>query len=74
MTCGNTRNNTYSQYLKASLSYDNLKQGFYIALKLSRHDQDVPEERKDNSNKKTYLIHKTYSYRITTIRAFDKTF
>lgn len=55
MICGSTRNNRYSQYLNASLSYDNLKKGFYIALKLSRHDNDVPEERKENSNKKYTL-------------------
>lgn len=48
MTCGSTRNNRYTEYLNASLSYDNLKQGFYVALKLSRQDGDVPEERKEN--------------------------
>lgn len=48
MACGNSRNISYSQYLQASFSYDNLKKGFYIALLLSRHDQNVQEERKEN--------------------------
>lgn len=52
MSCGTTRNNTYSQYLDASLSYDNLKKGFYIALDLSSHDGNDPEESKETSNKK----------------------
>lgn len=45
ITCGNARNNAYSQYLKASLSYDNSKKGFYIALELSKHDGSIEEER-----------------------------
>lgn len=50
--CGNTRKNAYAEYLKASLSYDNSKKGWYIAVKLSKHDGDVPEESKEYSNKK----------------------
>lgn len=51
VVCGNERNNSYSKYLKASLSYDTLKKGFYIALQLSRHDGNIPEERKIDSYK-----------------------
>lgn len=40
------RNFEYSEYLQSSTAYDNLKKGFYIALKLAKIDKIIPEERK----------------------------
>ncbi len=67
ISCGHLRNNTYAEYLNASLSYDNLKKAFYIAIQLSRYDNNVPEERKEISNEKIcqIIIHK--NFRITTV-------
>lgn len=50
ISCGSNRNIAYSQYLKASLSYDNVKRAFYIAIQLSRHDSSVLEEGNQDLN------------------------
>lgn len=47
-TCSTMRNDSYSAYMKESMLYDNLKKGFYLALELSRHDNNTADERKIN--------------------------